>query len=53
MVGNDATEDMIAEKTGMRVFLLEDCLCNREQKDISGYPHGSFPQLAAFIESQC
>ena len=32
MVGNDADEDLIAEKTGMQVFLLTDCLINRTGK---------------------
>ena len=53
MVGNDATEDMAAAETGMRVFLLTDCLLNRENKDISTWPHGGFPQLMDYIESQC
>lgn len=53
MVGNDATEDMVASETGMRVFLLTDCLLNRENKDISTWPHGGFPQLMDYIESQC
>lgn len=51
MVGNDADEDMIAEKLGMRVFLLTDCLINRGGKDISRYPHGSFPELMEFIRA--
>lgn len=45
MVGNDVAEDMIAEKLGMKVFLMTDCLINKEQKDISAYPSGSFEQL--------
>lgn len=49
MVGNDVSEDMIAEKLGMRVFLLTDCLINKTGKDISCYPHGSFPELMAFV----
>lgn len=49
MVGNDVTEDMVAEKLGMRVFLLTDCLINREKKDISVYPHGSFPELMGYV----
>ena len=31
MVGNDVTEDMVAEETGMQVFLLTDCLINKEK----------------------
>ena len=51
MVGNDVGEDMIVEKLGMKVFLLTDCLINRENKDLSAYPHGSFADLLAFVES--
>lgn len=49
MVGNDVREDMIAETVGMPVFLLTDCLINREGKDISAYPHGGFEQLLEFL----
>ena len=49
MVGNDVSEDMIAETLGIRVFLLTDSLINKENKDISRYPHGSFPELMEFI----
>lgn len=49
MVGNDATEDMVAEKVGMDVFLLTDCLLNREEKDITKYPQGSFEELIAYV----
>ena len=49
MVGNDVTEDMIAASVGMDVFLLTDCMINKEQKDISVYPHGNFEQLMAYI----
>lgn len=51
MVGNDAGEDMIARSLGMRVFLLTDCLINRDGLDISGYPQGGFPELLAFIRT--
>lgn len=49
MVGNDVTEDMIAGKIGMKVFLLTDCLINKEQKNISVYPNGSFTELMDYI----
>ena len=51
MVGNDIDEDMIARKLGFSVFLLTDCLINKSNKDISQYPHGSFPELLDFIRS--
>ena len=49
MVGNDVTEDMVAETLGMEVFLLTDCLLNKENKDLTAYPQGSFDALAAYI----
>lgn len=50
MVGNDVGEDMIAEKLGMKVFLLSDCLINKNNVDISVYPNGGFKELKEFIE---
>lgn len=49
MVGNDVEEDMIARELGMQVFLLTDCLINRENTDLSRYPHGSFDALIDYI----
>ena len=51
MVGNDAKEDLIAETLGMKVFLLTDCLINKEEKDVSAYPQGSFDELLHYIDS--
>ena len=51
MVGNDATEDVAAAKLGIQVFLLTDCLINRNGVDIEQYPHGGFDELMAFIEN--
>ena len=50
MIGNDVGEDMIAETLGIKVFLLTDCLINKNNTDISRYPHGSFPELLSFIQ---
>ena len=52
MVGNDAQEDMVAETTGMKVFLLTDCLINRDGADISVWPNGGFDELLRRIESE-
>jgi HAD superfamily hydrolase (TIGR01509 family) len=49
MVGNDVGEDMIAAKLGMQVFLLTDCLINKNDTDISQYPHGGFDALLEWI----
>ena len=51
MVGNDVGEDMVAQTTGMKTFLLTDCLINRAGEDIERYPHGSFPELLRCIRS--
>ncbi|MDD6188753.1 MAG: HAD family hydrolase [Clostridiales bacterium] len=51
MVGNDVTEDMAAASIGMHVFLLTDCLINKERKNIAEYPRGSFVQLMQFIDT--
>lgn len=49
MVGNDVSDDMVARDLGMQVFLLTDCLINKNEVDISQFPHGSFEELMAFI----
>lgn len=49
MVGNDVREDMVAQTLGMQVFLLTDCLINRDDADISSYPRGSFDDLISFL----
>ena len=51
MVGNDVSEDMVARDLGMQVFLLTDCIINKDNKDISQYPNGSFPELLAYIRA--
>ena len=51
MVGNDADEDMAAGQTGMQVFLLTDCLINRENRSLDLWPHGGFSELDRYIES--
>ncbi len=51
MVGNDVSEDMVAQNLGMKVFLLTDCLINKEEKDISEYPNGGFDELLNYLNS--
>lgn len=50
MVGNDVSEDMMTKDMGMQVFLLTGSLINKENKDISEYPNGSFDDLLTYIE---
>lgn len=51
MVGNDVSDDMTAEKLGMKVFLLTDCLINKKEYNISCYPQGNFTDLLNYIDS--
>lgn len=50
MVGNDVTEDMVCADLGMHVFLLTDCLINKNGQDIRRYPQGSFDRLTQYIK---
>lgn len=52
MVGNDVGEDMVAQELGMQVFLLTDCVINRESADISCWPNGDFDALETFLEGE-
>ncbi len=51
MVGNDVSEDMVAQELGMKVFLMPKHLLNKKEKDISIYPQGDFDALISYIES--
>jgi FMN phosphatase YigB (HAD superfamily) len=51
MVGNDVTDDMSCTSVGMKVFLLDNYLINRNGEDISAYPRGSFEALADYIKA--
>lgn len=50
MVGNDVGDDMVAERLGMRVFLLTNDLINKSDTDISVYPNGGFAELNEFLK---
>lgn len=51
MVGNDVGEDMPAEKLGMRVFLLTNCLINKENADINRWEHGGYAKLQGWLRA--
>ena len=51
MVGNDVGDDMVARELGMKVFLLTDCLINKNEEDISVYPNGSFTDLLDYVKT--
>lgn len=50
MVGNDVSEDMIAESLGMKVFLIPRHVINKENKDLSVYPQGNFSNLVNYVK---
>ena len=52
MVGNDVDDDMPARQTGMEVFLLTDCLINKNGRDVSEFPSGGFDELVAYIDEK-
>ncbi|MDE6660862.1 MAG: HAD family hydrolase [Anaeroplasmataceae bacterium] len=52
MIGNDVGEDMIARELGMQVFLLTDCLINKNNVDIHIFPHGDYKDLFSFLSKQ-
>lgn len=49
MVGNDVLEDMCVNQLGMDSFLLTDHIAHAEGADITQYRHGSFTELAEYI----
>lgn len=51
MVGNDVKEDMVAKELGIQVFLLTDCLINKNNEDVSVYPNGGFDDLFEFVKA--
>ena len=53
MVGNDVGEDMVAERLGLHVFLLTDCMINKENADIDAWPHGGFDALTEYLGISC
>ncbi len=50
MVGNDVSEDMVAQALGMKTFLLTDCLINKNDADINEFNNGGFEELIEFIK---
>lgn len=51
MVGNDVDDDMVAERLGMKVFLLTDNLINKSGTDVSLYPNGGFKELNDYLDN--
>lgn len=51
MIGNDVSEDMITEKLGMKVYLLTDCIINKNNEDVSEYDKGSILELKQYLDN--
>jgi len=51
MIGNDVREDGVAKSVGINVFILTDCIINKDETDISDMPHGSWSELREYIDS--
>ncbi|MEW6726475.1 MAG: HAD family hydrolase [Bacillota bacterium] len=51
MVGNDVEEDLVAGKTGMRTYLVEDCVINHKGYAYRADFQGSLEDLLAFVDS--
>ena len=51
MIGNDTRDDFSAHALGIPVFVNTEGLINRDNVDLSLYPHGGFDELISYIES--
>lgn len=51
MVGNDVQEDLVAGDLGLKTFLIEDHMINRDEVDIICTYRGSYEDLYKYIES--
>lgn len=49
MIGNDISDDMSAQKAGMKVFLLPACLINTTDKHVQDFPNGSLAELVEYV----
>ncbi len=48
MIGNSVSEDMIAEKLGIKVFLANEFIENPDKLDYSNYPQGTLDDAVDF-----
>jgi HAD superfamily hydrolase (TIGR01549 family) len=51
MIGNDCREDTAAQRIGIPVFLITDCLLHGDGFDLDSTPHGGFPELLDYLNS--
>lgn len=48
MIGNDVREDMVVTSIGMEVYLVTDCLLNKDEQDIQNFKNGTLEDLYNF-----
>ena len=51
MIGNDTRDDFSALVLGIPVFVLTECLINKNGVNLNDYPHGGLDELVAFIDN--
>ena len=51
MIGNNTSDDMAALKAGIECYLVTDNLENEINADINEFRHGSFSEMAAFLNT--
>ncbi|WZL74660.1 HAD family hydrolase [Clostridiaceae bacterium 35-E11] len=51
MVGNDVQEDLVAAQLGIKTFLIEDYMINRENKEVNPDFKGSYNDLLTFVKN--
>lgn len=52
MVGNDATEDLVARRVGMKTFLVKDCLIDPTEGKYETDYEGSLADVLTFIREE-
>ena len=51
MIGNDTRDDFCVLPLGIPLFILTECLINKDNVDLSAYQHGGFDELIEYIRS--
>lgn len=52
MVGNDVSEDGVARELGIDVYIIQDCLMNPKEEDLSSYPIGTFSDFLTWLNEK-
>ena len=52
MIGNDMQEDIVAQKIGIKSFLVEDFLIDREKESMNPYWRGTIVELVEYFQEE-